>query len=56
MVFTGGNRSHGALVVVGDRRYRLKGLKEGEVALLRRPGPDRFILPATAHCDERAER
>jgi phage gp45-like len=33
MVFTGGNRSHGALVVVGDRRYRLKGLKEGEVAL-----------------------
>jgi phage gp45-like len=33
MVFTGGNRSQGALVVVGDRRYRLKGLKEGEVAL-----------------------
>jgi phage gp45-like len=33
MVFTGGNRSHGALLVVGDRRYRIKGLAEGEVAL-----------------------
>jgi phage gp45-like len=33
MVFTGGNRSHGALLVVGDRRYRIKGLTEGEVAL-----------------------
>jgi hypothetical protein len=33
MAFTGGNRSHGALLVVGDRRYRIKGLAEGEVAL-----------------------
>jgi phage gp45-like len=33
MVFTGGNRSHGVLIVAGDRRYRLRGLKEGEVAL-----------------------
>ncbi len=33
VVFTGGNRSHGALIVVGDRRYRLRGLKEGELAL-----------------------
>jgi Bacteriophage Mu Gp45 spike protein len=33
MLFTGGNRSHGALLVVGDRRYRIKGLQEGEVAL-----------------------
>jgi phage gp45-like len=33
VIFTGGNRSHGIVVVVGDRRYRLKGLQEGEVAL-----------------------
>jgi phage gp45-like len=33
MIFTGGNRSHGVLVVAGDRRYRLRGLKEGELAL-----------------------
>jgi phage gp45-like len=33
MVFTGGNRSHGVLIVNGDRRYRLRGLKEGELAL-----------------------
>ena len=31
--FFGGDRSHGVLVVVGDKRYRLKGLAEGEVAL-----------------------
>jgi phage gp45-like len=29
----GGNRSHGLAVIVGDRRYRLKSMKEGEVAL-----------------------
>jgi phage gp45-like len=33
IVFTGGQRSHGVLIVTGDRRYRLRGLKEGEVAL-----------------------
>jgi phage gp45-like len=33
MIFTGGNRSHGVLVVAGDRRYRLRGLKEGELSL-----------------------
>jgi phage gp45-like len=33
MVFVTGNRSHGLLVVVGDRRYRLNGLQEGEMAL-----------------------
>lgn len=31
--FFGGDRSHGVLVVVGDKRYRLQGLVEGEVAL-----------------------
>jgi phage baseplate assembly protein V len=29
----GGTRSHGIALVVGDRRYRLKSMKEGEVAL-----------------------
>lgn len=29
----GGNRNHGIVIATGDRRYRLKGLKGGEVAL-----------------------
>lgn len=33
MVCVGGLRSHGLVIAVGDRRYRLKGLEEGEVAL-----------------------
>ncbi|MGH7027942.1 phage baseplate assembly protein V [Brevundimonas sp.] len=33
LVFPGGLRSHGLVVAVGDRRYRLKGLKDGEVAV-----------------------
>jgi phage baseplate assembly protein V len=32
-LFFNGDRSHGIAVVVGDRRYRLTGLEEGEVAL-----------------------
>lgn len=32
-VFVGGNRDHGILVCVDDRRYRLKGMQGGEVAL-----------------------
>lgn len=32
-VFVGGNRDHGLLVCVDDRRYRLKGMQGGEVAL-----------------------
>lgn len=32
-VFPGGDRSHGVVLVVADRRYRLQGLKQGEVAL-----------------------
>lgn len=31
--YLGGNRSHGISVMVGDRRFRLKKLAEGEVAL-----------------------
>ncbi|HGO4162411.1 phage baseplate assembly protein V [Serratia ureilytica] len=32
-MFVGGDRSHGVILTVSDRRYRLKGLEDGEVAL-----------------------
>jgi phage gp45-like len=32
-VFPGGLRSHGVVLAVEDRRYRLTGLEDGEVAL-----------------------
>lgn len=32
-LFVGGNRDHALVIAVDDRRYRLKGLKAGEVAL-----------------------
>ena len=32
-LFFGGDRSHGVVIVVADRRYRLQGLAAGEVAL-----------------------
>lgn len=31
--FIGGNRDHPVIVVVGDRRYRLRGLQDGEMAI-----------------------
>jgi phage baseplate assembly protein V len=33
VVFAGGLRSHGVVLAVEDRRYRLAGLEDGEVAL-----------------------
>jgi len=42
-LFLGGDRSHGVVINVADRRYRLKGLKEGEVALYTDEG-DRVVL------------
>lgn len=33
MVSIGGNQDHGIVIVVDDRRYRLTGLAEGEVAM-----------------------
>lgn len=33
VAFVGGNRSHGIVLAVGDRKFRLKNLQEGEVAL-----------------------
>lgn len=32
-VFVGGNRDHGIIIATGDRRYRLKSLESGEVAI-----------------------
>ncbi|EMB4692027.1 phage baseplate assembly protein V [Citrobacter farmeri] len=33
VLFPDGDRSHGIVIAVADRRYRLRGLEEGEVAL-----------------------
>ncbi len=33
LAFISGNRDHGIAITVGDKRFRLKGLKSGEVAL-----------------------
>lgn len=33
VVFPGGNREHGLVIAIDDRRFRLKGLKNGEVAM-----------------------
>ncbi|MGD9638389.1 MAG: phage baseplate assembly protein V [Alphaproteobacteria bacterium] len=33
VVFVGGNRSHGLAIAIDDRRYRLKNLAAGEVAI-----------------------
>ncbi|HGM5579293.1 TPA: phage baseplate assembly protein V [Pseudomonas putida] len=32
-LFLGGDRSHGVVIAVADRKFRLQGLKSGEVAL-----------------------
>lgn len=42
-VFPDGDKSHGVVLVVADRRYRLKGLAAGEVALYTDEG-DRIVL------------
>ncbi|CRY77055.1 phage baseplate assembly protein V [Yersinia intermedia] len=41
--FPDGDRSHGVVLVVADRRYRIKGLKDGEVAIYSDEG-DSIIL------------
>ena len=38
MVCVGGNRDHGIIIACEDRRYRLTGLLEGEVALYDKDG------------------
>ena len=32
-LFVGGSRAHGLVICAGDKKYRIKGLKEGEVAM-----------------------
>jgi len=55
VLFVGGNRDHGLIIKVDDRRYRLKGLKSGEVALYTDEGDfihlkrDRNIEVKTLH-------
>ncbi len=43
VMFLGGNRDHGIAIAVDDRRYRLKGLESGEVALYTDEG-DKIVL------------
>lgn len=43
VLFPSGDRSHGVVISVADRRYRLKGLKSGEVAIYTDEG-DSIIL------------
>lgn len=43
VVFLGGNRDHGIVLAVDDRRYRLKGLESGEVAVYTDEG-DKIVL------------
>lgn len=42
-LFVGGERDHGLLVAVDDRRYRLTGLENGEVALFTDEG-DKLVI------------
>jgi phage baseplate assembly protein V len=42
-VFPGGKRSNGIIIKVDDRRYRLKGLEDGEVAIYTDEG-DKIVL------------
>lgn len=43
VLFIGGDRAHGVVVAVDDRRYRLKGLQNGEVAVYTDQG-DSIVL------------
>lgn len=42
-IFPDGDKSHGVVIVVADRRYRLKGLATGEVAIYSDEG-DKVVL------------
>lgn len=43
VLFPSGDRSHGVVIAVADRRYRLQGLKRGEVAIYTDEG-DSIVL------------
>lgn len=61
VTFCGGDRSNGVIVAVGDRKFRLKGMKGGEVALYTdegdfiKLGRDRKISVSTLHLEINAE-
>ncbi|AYR25760.1 phage baseplate assembly protein V [Herbaspirillum rubrisubalbicans] len=44
--FIGGNRDHSVIVAVDDRRYRLRGLKDGEVAIYDDQGQKVYLTRA----------
>lgn len=46
VIFANGNRDHGLVVTVGDRRHRITGLNEGDVALYS-SGGNRVIMRAS---------
>jgi len=48
VVCVAGNRDHGVVIAVDDRRYRLKPLQAGEVALYTDQG-DRIVLKRDGH-------
>jgi phage baseplate assembly protein V len=54
VVFLGGGRDHGLVILAGDRRYRLTKLEEGDVALYTDEGT-KLVLgrnrTITADCD-----
>lgn len=43
VIFVGGGRDHGLAVAVDDRRYRVKGLQDGEVAVYSDQG-DKIVI------------
>ncbi|KPC53033.1 Bacteriophage Mu Gp45 protein [Amantichitinum ursilacus] len=45
-LFMQGERSHGVVIAVADRRYRMKGLKAGEVALYDDQGQSVYLTRA----------
>ena len=61
VAFVGGGREHGIILSVDDRRYRLKGLQGGEVALYTDEGDsvelkrNRHIKVKTLHLDIEAD-
>ena len=60
-LFVGGNRDHGLIIKMDDRRFRLKSLKGGEVALYTDEGDfihfkrDRHIEVKSLHIEVNAE-
>ena len=50
VMFIGGNRDHGIAIAVDDRRYRLKGLESGEVAIYTDEG-DKIVLKRGNHME-----